>query len=156
MSRPRLLLAHLLIAGVVGGSLYDIVTRQEHWPFSNYPMFSDVHRSSVLRWPRLYGVTAEGDEVPLLSYRELWPLDQSRLPIGLRALYTEAGADQRVRTALRDVLRRYESRRPSGAHSGRPLVAVRLYLVSWPIEPFAANLNRPNDRRLLADATLDE
>jgi hypothetical protein len=29
----------VLIAGVIGGSLYDIVTRQEHWPFSNYPMF---------------------------------------------------------------------------------------------------------------------
>ena len=60
MSRMRLILAHLAIAGVIGGSFYDIVMRQEHWPFSNYPMFSSVHRQWVLRWPRLYGVTPEG------------------------------------------------------------------------------------------------
>ena len=155
MSRTRLILVHAVIAGVVGGSLYDIVTRQEHWPFSNYPMFAAVHRSAVLRWPRLYGVTADGTEVPMVSYRELWPLDQSRLPIGLRAMYDEEGADDRVRAVLRDVLRRYEARRPSGAHSGRALTAIRLYLVSWQIEPFARNLDRPNERRLLADATLD-
>jgi len=155
MSRMRLILAHLAIAGVIGGSFYDIVMRQEHWPFSNYPMFANVHRSAVLRWPRLYGVTANGEEVPILSYRELWPLDQSRLPLGLRAIYSMEDADARVRTALRDVLRRYEARRPSGAHSGRPLVAIRLYLVSWNIEPFARNLHNPIERRLLADASLD-
>lgn len=155
MSRTRLILAQLVIAGVIGGSFYDILTKQEHWPFSNYPMFSAVHRSSVLRWPRLYGVTAEGTEVPIVSYQELWPLDQSRLPIGLRAMYDEEGADDRVRTVLRDVLRRYEARRRSGAHSGRPLIAIRLYLVSWQLEPFARNLDSPTERRLLADATPD-
>jgi hypothetical protein len=154
MSRTRLILAHAIIAVVVGGSLYDVVTRQEHWPFSNYPMFSTVHRTSVLRWPRLYGVTADGTEVPIVSYRELWPLDQSRLPLGLRAIYNVEGSEERVRTALRDVLLRYEQRRPSGAHSGPPLVAIRLYLVSWQVEPFARNLDSPTERRLLADATL--
>jgi hypothetical protein len=154
MSRIRVIIAHVVIAGVIGGSFYDIVTRQEHWPFSNYPMFSSVHRSWVLRWPRLYGVTAEGTEVPLLSHRELWPLDQSRLPLGLRAMSSEPDADERVRSALLDVLRRYEGRRTSEEHSGRPLVAIRLYLVSWQLEPFARNLDSPTERRLLADATL--
>ena len=53
MPKHRLLLAHLLILGILGGSFYDILTRQEHWPFSNYPMFSTIHRRQVLEWPRL-------------------------------------------------------------------------------------------------------
>jgi hypothetical protein len=154
MSRTRFLIVHLLIAGVVGGSLYDIAMRTEHWPFSNYPMFSEIHRTNVLRWPRLYGVTRDGREVPLLSYRQLWPLDQSRLPVGLRAIYGESGSGARVREALRDVLRRYEERRVMGKHSGPELIGVRLYVVSWDVQPFARNLTAPSERRLLADVML--
>ena len=156
MSRTRFLIANVLIAGVIGGSLYDIVMRTEHWPFSNYPMFSELYRTNVLRWPRLYGVIPEGGEVPIVSYEQLWPLDQSRLPIGLRALYAEPGSGARVREALRDVLRRYEERRVAGKHSGPELIGVRLYVVSWVVQPFASNLTAPIERRLIADATLTQ
>jgi hypothetical protein len=155
MSRARLLIAHLAISVVIGGSLYDIAMRTEHWPFSNYPMFAEIHREALLRWPRLYGVTRDGREVPIVSYRELWPLDQSRLPIGLRAIYSAEGASVRLHAALEDVLRRYEARR-AGGHGGPPLTALRLYLVSWPVEPFARNLDRPAERRLLADVSLGQ
>jgi hypothetical protein len=155
MSRTRLLAAHVVIAVIIGGSLHDIVMQTEHWPFSNYPMFSEIHRTSVLRWPRLYGLTPDGREVPVVSHAELWPLDQSRLPIGLRTIYSDPKAGDRVPTALKDVLRRYEARRSTGEHTGPPLVALRLYLVSWPVEPFAHNLDTPSDRRLLAVATLE-
>ena len=101
-----------------------------------------------------YGVTADGNEVPFYPPDVVWPLDQSRLPIGLRTMYSLEDSEERVRTALSDVLLRYERRRTSGAHSGRPLVAIRLYLVSWQVEPFARNLDSPTERRLLADATL--
>jgi hypothetical protein len=156
MSRSRFLIAHLLIAGVVGGSVYDIVMRTEHWPFSNYPMFSELYRTNVLRWPRLYGVTPDGREVPIVSYQQLWPLDQSRLPIGLRAIYSEPGSGARVREALLDVLRRYEERRVAGKHSGPELIGVRLYVVSWDVQPFARNLTAPMERRLVADAMLTQ
>jgi hypothetical protein len=155
MSRARLVFIHLLIIGVTGGSLYDIVTRQEHWPFSNYPMFSTIHREAVLRWPRIYGVRPDGREEPVTRYADLWPLDQSRLPLGLRAIYDEEGASQRVRDALADVLQRYEARRQTGEHEGGPFVAMRLYMVSWPLEPFAANLDQPSKRQLLAEASVE-
>jgi hypothetical protein len=155
MSRSRLIFIHVLIAGVIGGSLYDIITRQEHWPFSNYPMFSTIHREAVLRWPRIYGVRPDGREVPVTRYAELWPLDQSRLPIGLRAIYQEEGASQRIHDALLDVLQRYEARRQDGDHAEGPFVAMRLYMVSWPLEPFAANLDEPSERQLLAQASAE-
>ena len=156
MSRVRFVIAHLLIAAVVGGSFYDIATRMEHWPYSNYPMFAEIHRTNILRWPRIYGVTRDGREVPIVSYPQLWPLDQSRLPIGLRAIVNEPGSSTRVREALRDVLRRYEARRVAGEHGGPSLVGVRLYLVSWQVEPFARNLSAPMDRRLLSGVMLDQ
>ena len=53
MSTRRLVIANVLILFVIAGSAYDILTRQEHWPFSNYPMFSSVHRRPVLTWLRL-------------------------------------------------------------------------------------------------------
>jgi hypothetical protein len=86
------------------GSAYDVATRQEHWPFSDYPMFSAIHRTTVLEWPRLFGVAADGSEVALVDYDYLWPLDQSRLPIGLRHIYRTERDLPRVHAALEDCL----------------------------------------------------
>jgi hypothetical protein len=152
MSTRRLLIAHSLILFVIAASLYDIGTRQEHWPFSNYPMFSTVHRQPVLTWLRLFGVTSDNREIPLLSYNELWPLDQSRLPLGLRRIADEPGSGPRLQGAITDVMRRYNARRAQGEIKGPELRAIRLYKMGWDLEPFAANLNHPSTRELLAEA----
>ena len=69
MSRTRALLIHVLIAGVIAGSAYDIATRQEHWPFSDYPMFAVIPRQAVLENSyRLFGVTYDNREVAILKY----------------------------------------------------------------------------------------
>ena len=156
MSSSRLVFVHALILAVVGGSLYDIVTRQEHWPFSNYPMFSNIHRERVLTWPRIYGVTPDGREIPLLRHDELYPLDQSRLPLGLRRIRQEHGVGLRLEAALSDVLHRYESRRAAGDHTGQEISAVRLYTVRWPLMPYAANLDQPASRERLLEVRLNE
>lgn len=151
MTRTRLLFAHVLILGLIGGSFYDILTRQEHWPFSNYPMFSTVHQQHVLRWPRLFGVTADGREIALVRHDYLAPLDQSRLPLGLRRIEQMDDSDGRLRQALADILRRYEIRREAGEHEGPPLRGLRLYTVTWDLEPYAANLDHPRSRELVAE-----
>lgn len=156
MSTRRLLVVHALILFVIAGSLYDIGTRQEHWPFSNYPMFSAIHREPALTWLRLFGVTTDGREVPLLSYNELWPLDQSRLPLGLRRIAGTPDGAPRVEQAITDVMARYNARREKGEISGPALKAIRLYRVGWSLEPFATNLDRPSTRELLAEATVPD
>jgi len=157
MTLRRQILIHLLIAGVIAGSLYDIVTSQEHWPFSDYPMFSTIHRKSTLdNWYRVFGVTPDGQERAILRYSELWPLDQSRLPLGIRRIDQSAGSETRVRAALEDILRRYEARRAAGRHRGPPLKAIRLYSVSWDLEPDAANIDRPRSKRLIAEVALSQ
>jgi hypothetical protein len=135
MTLRRQILIHLLIAGVIAGSLYDIVTSQEHWPFSDYPMFSTIHRKPTLdNWYRLFGVTLDGQERAILRYSELWPLDQSRLPLGIRRIDQSGDSETRVRAALEDILRRYEARRAHGLQHGPSLKAIRLYSVSWDLE----------------------
>jgi len=151
MTRTRFVLVHLLIAGVLAGSFYDILTRQEHWPFSNYPMFARVHRSHVLSWYRLFGVTADNREIPIVDPAYLWPLDQSRLAIGLRAVYQAEGNGPQLHAAVADALNRYERRRAEGAHKGPELQAMRLYSVDWDVEPYAPNLDHPEARTLLVD-----
>jgi len=152
LTTHRLVLAHLLILGVVGGSLYDIGTRQEHWPFSNYPMFSTIHKEPKLVWFRVFGVTSDNREIPLNSHETLWPLDQSRLPLGLRRLAQTRGNEARVRTAIADVLDRYERRRKAGELDGPALQGIRLYRVAWTLQPYASNLETPDSRELIAEA----
>jgi len=154
MTLKRQVLAHLLIFGIVAGSSYDILTRQEHWPFSDYPMFAAIHRSADLEWPRLFGVTADGSEVALVSREYLWPLDQSRLPIGLRHIYAIERNPQRLHAALEDCLERYERRRIARQHDGPALRGIRLYVVAWDIQPYARNLDQPRSRQLIGEASL--
>jgi hypothetical protein len=151
MTPRRLILAHLLIAAILGGSLYDIARGQEHWPFSDYPMFSTVHQRRVLdNWYRVFGVTSDGREVAILKYEELWPLDQSRLPLGIRSIAQQPGNEARVEAALSDILRRYEERRIAGLHDGPAFEALRLYKLGWDLEANAANLDSPRTRVLVA------
>jgi hypothetical protein len=154
MTRTRQVFAHALILGVIAGSAYDIATRQEHWPFSDYPMFSAIHRGTVLEWPRLFGVTADGSEVALVSHEYLWPLDQSRLPIGLRHIYATERNLERVHAALEDCLERYERRRIAGQHDGPALRGIRLYVVAWDVQPYARNIDQPRSRQLIGEASL--
>lgn len=151
MTSRRLAFIHVLIAGVIGASSYDIVTGQDHWPFSSYPMFAGVHRTQLFEWPRLFGVTPDGREVPLLGDDLLWPFDQSRLPLGLRTMYRSQGSGPRMSAALQDCLVRYEQRRRAGRHHGPALTGVRLYFLTWPLDPYGANLERPTRRTLVAE-----
>jgi len=53
--------------------------------------------------------------------------------------------------ALPDLLTRYETLRQTGNHDGPPIVALRLYELEWTIDPHAANVDRPDVRRFLAE-----
>lgn len=84
MTRKSQALAHVLIAGVILGSAYDIASRQEHWPFSNYSMFAAINRATVLEWPGLFGVTADGSEIALDQPRSRQLIGEASLPLDAR------------------------------------------------------------------------
>jgi glycosyltransferase involved in cell wall biosynthesis len=156
MSASRLAVAAAVIAGTAAGSLYDIGTDQEHWPFSQYPMFSAVERDAILESPRVFGVTLgpDGTEIPLLDGNLIRPFDQCRLSTAFARTYNNPARRALVASMLRDALERYERLRAAGEHQGPPLAAVRLYAVTWTLDPRARNVTDPDQKRLLAEVRL--
>lgn len=147
----RRLFLNLVIIGFIAGSAYDIVTDQEHWPFSQYPMFSGTWKSPTFTWLRVFGVTADGREFALDANAFVAPFDQSRLPKALRRMLESPDGDVRVETALADLLTRYEQLRKTHTHDGPVLVALRLYELEWRIDPYAANVDSPDRRRFVTE-----
>lgn len=151
MTSTRRIFLNLVFLAFIAGSTYDLVTDQEHWPFSQYPMFSDVWRTPTFSWLRLFGVTADGEEFPLDANAYVKPFDQSRLPKALRRMRDEPDADRRLRIAIADCLARYEVLREEGVHDGPRLAAMRLYELEWTIDPRAANVDSPDRQTFIAE-----
>ena len=142
---------NLVLVGLIAGSAFDIITDQEHWPFSQYPMFSGTWTSPTFKWLRLFGVTADGREFALDDNRFVAPFDQSRLPKSLRRMLETPDRDARIQEALPDLFTRYEQLRQNAAHEGPAIVALRLYELEWTIDPNAANVDHPDQRRFVAE-----
>lgn len=149
--RWRLLVVYALGAVVLGGSVFDSVTDTEHWPFSPYSMFSYVetpadHSYTLLR---LYGVTQRQPllEFPMYKNEYFEPFDNSRMPAALLIAVRE----NRLTPALEDCLKRYDALRTSGIHHGPALQALRLYRVTWLLDPQARNVDNPDRKELLGE-----
>jgi hypothetical protein len=151
ISKPRLLIVYGLGVIIFGGTLSDILTDTEHWPFSSYPMYSsiDVSKTYSFSFLRLYGVLQRSPlvEMPLDDDIYLQPFDNSRLPLALEY----AGMENRLDEAVADCLARYETARNAGRHGGPQLVGMRLYRVTWTLEPSASNVDRPDYKELLTE-----
>jgi hypothetical protein len=151
MTRYRFALANVLIAFILLGSLYDIARDEEHWPFSQYPMFNTVNTSRGLTWLRLYAVTSEGVEVPLVGRAEVFPFDQSRLSKSFGSIRERPDAPDRLQAALENCLERYERLRKRGVHAGPAASRLRLYEVNWTLDPSASNVDSPDSKKLVAE-----
>lgn len=140
----------VLVAAIVLGQLYDTAVDGDHWPFSSYPMFARP-REATLSVRRLHGVTAAGDEVPIVVPRHLPPFHEARLMTAFKRLGRRPDRDARLTASLDATLALYEDGRSAGAHDGVALRGMRLYLVSFAFDPGAANRGAPDERRLLAE-----
>ena len=154
MTRARYFLVNLMLTGMLGASAYDIVRDEEHWPFSQYPMFNRVTAKRDLTWLRMYGVTSDGTEFPLLTHLEVFPFDQSRLSKSLGSVRQRPDAAAQIHAAIANCLDRYERLRLQGRHGGRAAARMRLYEVKWTLHPTAVNLDTPDSRTLLGEASL--
>jgi hypothetical protein len=151
LRRQRLWLIYGVMVLILGGALYNISTDTEHWPFSPYSMYASGERYRSLEILRVYGVTA-GDapgEIPLWQPPYLHPFDNSRLRGALTSMQRNAGRRHRIPDAPEDILARYEQLRQGGRHHGVPLRGIRLYWLSWKLDPWARNADQPDLRELL-------
>ena len=158
MSKRRLMFANAVIIFLIANSLFDIAADRQHWPFSNYPMYSWVQRDYSLSAPQLFGVRKgrPHDEIPLRG-DYIRPFDNSRLRWAFERLMSEEDPEMRQEVldeALRDCLARYERARLARRHNGPPLQGVRLYRLRWRLHPLAENRDQPDHRDLIYEVTL--
>lgn len=148
MPKWRVLFIHALIALLIAGSFFDIITGREHWPFSPYAMYASARRERSLSAVWLFGVTQEAPnrEVPLNAFRYIQPFHHNRLSRAFERMDPRAR-----RAALTDCLIRYEALRSAGRHDGPALKGLRLYQLEWELDPWARNLHNPSERRLIAE-----
>jgi hypothetical protein len=151
VTRGRVIAANVLIGFLLAASAYDVFRDEEHWPFSQYPMFSRIAEKRELTWLRLYVVTLDGQEFPLITHRQVFPFDQSRLSKALGAIRTRPDADVAIHAALANCLERYERLRLAHRHDGPQAARMRLYEVTWTLHPGAANLDTPDSRTLVGE-----
>ena len=88
-----------------------------------------------------------------MTYRQVFPFDQSRLSKALGSIRTRPDAGADIRAALANCLERYERLRKQGRHDGPAAVGMRLYEVRWTLHPEAANVDAPDSRELLSEVS---
>jgi hypothetical protein len=146
-----------VIYGVLGIHVVAMMAKIDEWPLSYYPMYSRVQPPEVC-WDVVYGVTADGREVRLQDDDFWQPIGASRLGYALKRLRQEtnsrdpahAGDGQPVDRTIAGLMTIYESRRGID-HDGPPLAKLRLYSVTWRLDPRLANLDSPNRRELVCE-----
>jgi len=147
--RRRLIAIYALMLFILGGSFLDMARDSEHWPWSCYPMYSEIQTGTTFDDYRLYGVPKENPSTEISLFtdeRYLQPFDQSRLALVLDEVHDDPG----LHHGLQNCLTRYEALRKGGRHPGPELSAIRMYKVYWTLDPYGATIEKP-DRKVLVD-----
>ncbi len=158
LTRPRLVVIHALLLLIIGGSLHAIISGDDHWPLCAYQMFSAVRATPDLTRLRLFGLVEEQGsvrEIPLIGSRYLQPFDQSRLQRALSRLSARRDAPMVMPSVMRGCLSLYEANRVARRHSGPRLTGLRLYQLTWTLDPHAANRDQAEQRRLIVETMTD-
>jgi hypothetical protein len=153
ISKWRILLVNVVVLLLIFGHLFGIVTDKEHWPFSQYKLFTNVETERSLTRMQLYGVTQDGSyEFPLRSADERF--DNSTVIDPIKAIKYQPGLKPEERQAklnerLLDSLSTYERQRLAGDLNGPPLQGVRLYEATWSLDGQARSMDDPADQQEL-------
>jgi hypothetical protein len=155
LGKRREILVYAVIFVITCGSFFDIITQQEHWPFSPYSMFSTVRRDYSLTRLKLFGLT-EFDpvrEVPLTESQYIQPLGDIHIQIALsmKRKPDNVSYGQYLEEALRHILTRYEVLRIAGNHDGPQLHSIRLYRYEWTLDPRIHGVEQPDVRELILE-----
>jgi hypothetical protein len=148
MNPWRVGLVYAVVGVIVLGHLYEIVRQQEHWPFTNYPMWARVTRDWHVREIMPFGLTDEPTprEIDLRDPKYFAPMPAIYQRLNFQRAASRANIRDRM---LADYLKRYEQLLAAGKHDGPPLKGIRLYEWYWTMDLRAGNANAPDRKTLL-------
>lgn len=147
--RHRTLLANAIVIGLIVGHAICLVADAECWPFSTYPMYSGL-QGPVYSQTSLFGRTARGEEIPLLSKAYWQPFDHRRVVHALGAMTNPQREDQ-LRGALGYLFRRYHELREAGEHDGPEIIALTVYITEWELGRDAIRPDAPSGSSLVME-----
>lgn len=145
------------ISLLIGVHLVAIVGKIDEWPISYYGMFSRL-QGEVIVLNGLYGVSTEGEEIELKKDAYWYPFDCPRLTHAIRKAKQRDSkvparvadpSKRRVPGLVTHLMTHYEQRRVKGWHKGPPLNGLRVYAVTWRLDPTLSNLGQPEKRELV-------
>ena len=123
MSLQRVITGIILL-----GSLAAFIAERDIFPFSDYPMYSNVFAApEPLTFYKVVGTTSTGDEIPLLFQQDLPPFWANSYR---EALLIESAANV-VQRKLNATLKWYNKR-----HASSPLTGLKLYRYDLPWSEF--------------------
>lgn len=148
LGKARLALIDAIIVVFLAIACFDIGADLEHWPFSNYAMYSRLTPSTLL-WYRVEGVTANGEtDLPLDG--SFPPFDQVRLVAALGRLAGAGHGQRPLRSALANLLSLYDRHRRESPQA--PAVSgLRLYNAAWALHPGLTGREPPGRRAPAAE-----
>lgn len=148
VDRSRRMLVYGIALTLSAGYGYDLISAREHWPFSDYSMYSQLRRET-LSPKRLYLLTDSGER-PLLAEIDFPPFNQSRM----RRVFARLANDpdrERLQAVLEAALKYH---RKFGMQGGAAARGIRLYEFEWPIQARARNRRTPRSKRVVVEAVL--
>ena len=147
MSRSRMLLVSTVLCFIIAGHLFDAWRQRDHWPFAAYPMFARVNKPEPFTSEELWGVTGDGQEIPITS-RMTGVMGTGRVRPALMRLYligqrSDRAGPELAENALAGLLNDYERRRALREHDGPPLLGMKFYQLRWEFDWWAKNRDTP-------------
>ena len=158
MSRPfrrRMVSASAVLFLLCCG--FEVVTGREHWPFSPYPMFSEVEEPREALRYRAWGDALDPAVGTVELARSAWiaPFHHVRLGSAIKHLARQERPEAALHRAARELLVRYEQRRRAGEHQGPALRSLRLVELRFALR-LDERFGRPMEVKTLATADLQD
>lgn len=139
--------ASIFIAFLLAVTGLDIATGLEHWPFGSYPMYSLLYAKGISSF-RLYAVDGSRETL-LRGDRNFFPFDEARLDSALAHLVESDRDRPAASAALLNLLPLLQR------NTGTSVRTLRLYSVSWTLHNGATGNEPPDQRTLLAEASVN-
>lgn len=160
MKPSRVWIVYAILAVLIAGHLFEVVTQHEHWPFSPYQMWSKPSLGWDVNREMLRGVTDEPTPREVaIGPGQLSPIPYQMVVVNMQTAKraVQEGRPKDAEQIINGLLTHYNNRLAAGKFQGMKLKGLRLYQVTWKMDTDAseASLQNPSETKLLYPVLTD-
>lgn len=148
MAPWRKLIVAAVLAVIVGWHAFAVIAQEDHWPFSNYPMYSKLQSQREFSNVRIVAFT---NETPP---RRIVERSTHLRTLMARLARREIPDPARVARTIREHFSKYDQRDDKELGGAR-IAEVRVYRQTWVLRPDASNRDEPDRNELVARVPIE-